>query len=144
MMNGRRMPRIETRLLLCFALVAITLPSGISGCAHVIAPKTNESHIASYDPQDKGEPTSGIIGIAPGGGRIVTQHYRDRYNSLIDMYGDQFNPPLKHDEGIDFSGEGSTCVIDKAHHVMFGRMLQWKRDGRKPTGTLQRLIRKVT
>lgn len=130
--------------LLCCLLIATTLASGLQGCAKAITAQTVESHAASYDPQDKFGPTSGIVAVAPGGGRIVTQHFRDRFNALVDLYGDQFHPPLKHDEGFDFSREGDTCIVNRASYIKFGQMQQWKRDGKKPTGTVKRFLNKLT
>lgn len=136
-MNAKHLPKISLALVLLLACSCGTVTT-----------KTNDSHTASYDGNAQ---NSGILAIAPAGGRIVTPHYRDRYNALIDLYGDQFDPPLKHDEGVAVNvktlggfSEMSSWIIDKEHHLKFGQMIQWKRDGRKPTGTLQKLINKIT
>lgn len=130
-------------------LIATTLSCGFQGCAKAIVAKSNKSELASFDPKDKGKPTSGIVDLWRDDkgrviGRIVTAHYRARYNSLVDQYGDFFQPALKHDEGFDFSREGDTCAIYTAYHIKFGQMQAWKRDGRVPTSGWQKLIKKVT
>lgn len=118
----------------------------ISACG-TVTQKTNESRLPSYDGNAR---NSGILALAPGGGRIVTPHYHDRYNALIDLYGDQFDPPLKHDEGIAVnakslsdSSEMNSWIIDKEHHIKMGQMIQWKRDGRPATGGFKKLINKI-
>lgn len=134
--------------LLAYSLLALYLCAwGPCATHEVIAPVTNQSQGASYDGNDK---NSGILALAPNGGRIVTRHYRDRYNALIGMYGDQFTPPLKMDDGIVVNektlggfSEMSSFVIDKEHHQKMGQMLQWKRDGRPKTGVIKQLLNKL-
>ena len=118
------------------------------GCATAIAPKTNVSQRASYD---NNVANSGILGIAPDGGRIVTLHFRDRYNALIDLYGDQFNPALKRDSGIGIlpvnskkTSRQAGCHIDKEHYIKMGQMVQWKLDGRPGTGVIKKLWNKFS
>lgn len=140
-MNAKNSQKINT-----FALILAL--AFVTGCG-TVAPKTNESTHASYDRQDTVVATSGILGFAPTG-RVVSEHYKERYNSLIDLYGDQFNPPLKHDEGIVPNSEriggfdpATSYVIDREHHVKMGQMIQWKRDGRLPTSGFKKLLNKV-
>jgi len=102
-----------------------------SNCAKNIQPTTVVAHYASYDPKDVlGKPTSGILDFAPGGGRLVSFNVYNRYNSLVDSYGDQFQPPLKKDDGIIRNEKG--WVIDRAHYVQYLQMVQWQRNGRPP------------
>lgn len=126
---------------LTFALLIVVALS-FSDCAKPIVPTTNVSTTASYD---AGIKNSGVISKTPDRkGFIVTSHFRDRYNSLVDMYGDQFSPALKQDEGFNFEREGLTCIIDIEHMVKMGQMAQWKRNGRPPTSGLKKLLKKVT
>ncbi len=134
-----------------FAVVLVAVILSVMGCAHAISAKSNPSHQASYDPQDTTEPTSGIWAIAPDGGRIVSQHYKDRYNALVDAYGDQFSPQLKHDDGFTAStwkdpksgNQRDAWHVTKATHIEMGQMVQWKRDGRKPTGVISKILQKL-
>ncbi len=112
-------------------LISLVILVSFAGCAKQITPQTNVAHYVSYDPKDTlGHPTSGIIKVEPSGGRLVTLHVRDRYNSLIDSYGNQFQPPLKHNDGITCS---STCSFNRAYYIKYLQMVQWQRDGRPIT-----------
>lgn len=109
-------------------------------CAHPIVRKTNESHIVSYDGNVR---SGGILRADPSGGRVVTDAFRNRYNELASMYGDQFEPDLKPNDGMSALGPNE-WLIDKEHYIKALQMSQWKRDGRPQTGTIRKLIDKVT
>ena len=48
-----------------------------------------------------GNQTSGIISVSNDKtGFIVTKHFIDRYNSMIDKYGKKFVPELKKEQGV--------------------------------------------
>lgn len=115
-------------VLLFLSLLVALMAHMLTGCATQIAPKTNVPKSASYD---QNVANSGVLGISPDGGRIVSPHFADRYNSLIDVYGSNFNPKLKHGDGITCGK--TTCIIDLQHYVDAGIMIQWKRDGRPTT-----------
>ena len=128
-------------------LVALTL-SSCAGNHHFIASPiaavtVSAPHQASYDSNAQ---NSGIIGIAYDGkggiiGRIVTTHFRERYTSLVEKYGDQFHPTLTVDAG--FTEKGNDWVIDMEHYIYAGQMIQWQRDGRQPTSTFKKLLNKI-
>jgi hypothetical protein len=113
---------------------------GLASCAHPIVPKTNQSHVVSYDGNVR---SGGILRRDPSGGRVVTDSFKARYNELIDLYGDQFEPDLKPDVGI-IKLKDNEWLIDKEHYIKALQMSQWKRDGRQPTGVFKKLIDKVT
>ncbi len=125
-------------LSLFILLTALIVSLILFGCATPIIPKTNVPTGPSYD---QNIANSGVLGISPDGGRIVSTHFADRYNSLIDTYGDQFNPQLKHGDGI--TCDTVTCVITLQYYVDAGIMIQWKRDGRLPTSAIKKLINKL-
>lgn len=133
----------------------ILLSLALAACG-TVTEKTNVSSRASNDPQDRGKVTSGILDFWKNDngviiGRVVTTNFKDRYNALIELYGDQFHPPLKKDAGISVNayyqapdGDYNTWNIDKAHLKKAGQMIQWKADGRLPTGTFKKFLNKLT
>ena len=82
---------------------AAALALGLAACT-TVHQKPVEGQQASFDGADQ---NSGIIAKVPGG-YIVTPHFRDRYNALIDAYGAAkfangapvFTPKLHRDDGI--------------------------------------------
>lgn len=133
----------------------ILLALALAACG-TVTEKTNVSNRPSNDPQDRGKATSGILDFWKNDngvilGRVVTTNFKDRYNTLIELYGDQFTPPLKKDAGISVNayyqapdGDYNTWNIDKAHFTKAGQMIQWKRDGRLPTGAFKKFLKKIT
>ena len=67
-----------------------------TGCVSTVVPQPVERTQPSYDPSDKGKPTSGVI-MSVASGFVVTDHFRQRHNALIAVYGGDFKPPLKPD-----------------------------------------------
>lgn len=142
-MNAKHFEKIN-RLALILVLAAL------SACG-TVAPKTNVATRASFDKQDTVKATSGILDFWKNKkgeviGRIVTPHYKERYAALVDLYGDQFQPALKKDEGftlMDYKG-APAFGVNKATHSNFGVLLQWKRNGRVPTGTFKKMLNKFT
>ena len=76
---------------------------------------------------DGAERNSGIISTYEGG-FIVTAHFRDRYNALIEDYGETFDPDLKKDEGTSPRRSGD-YFIDKQHMVYFLDMNAKRKSG---------------
>ena len=73
----------------------------LSGCLSVTNPTPDiiDSSVISYD--EYGNQTSGIISVSNDKtGFIVTKHFIDRYNSMIEKYGKKFAPELKKDQGV--------------------------------------------
>lgn len=137
-------------------LAIILLALALTACG-TVTEKTNVSKRPSHDPQDTSEPTSGIFAIwrneqGEAIGRIVSLRYHERYEALRSDYGDQFKPELKKYEGFTptkwrnpKSGkELEAFNVIKSTHEKMGQMIQWKKDGRAPTGTFKKLLNKFT
>ncbi len=128
--------RITDYLLIATILVA-------SGCAqHSVAPKENQPTQIAFSGNQQ---NAGVLGWADDGGSAINSAKRDEYNALIDLYGKQFAPPLKHDDGVaaiatwtDKVGKrhtGAAWSIDKEHVTKFALMKSWEHRGDKPAGT---------
>lgn len=84
--------RLVSSILLCCCLC---------GCLSWTNPTPDiiNSDTISYD--EYGNQTSGIISVSDDKtGFIVTKHFIDRYNSMIEKYGKKFVPELKKDQGV--------------------------------------------
>ncbi len=84
--------RLVSSILLCCCLC---------GCLSWTNPTPDiiNSDTISYD--EYGNQTSGIISVSNDKtGFIVTKHFIDRYNSMIEKYGKKFVPELKKDQGV--------------------------------------------
>lgn len=92
----------------------------IVGCT--VTPRTVKPIVASFDGTNQ---NSGIIEFTSDG-CIITAHKRDRYNALIDVYGTEFQPALRHDAGLK-PAPGGNWVIDSEHLVDLLDMEQWRR-----------------
>lgn len=88
----RYVNRLVSSILLCCCLC---------GCLSWTNPTPDiiDGDVISYD--EYGNQTSGIISVSNDKtGFIVTKHFIDRYNSMIDKYGKKFVPELKKEQGI--------------------------------------------
>lgn len=92
-----------------------------------LAPAVVPSHVASFDGNEQ---NSGIVS-GNASGYIVTGNFRDRYNSLVVIYGKDFLTPLRADYGLSFVAEGR-WLIDREHLAKFLEMTAWHRAGLKP------------
>ena len=84
--------RLVSSILLCCCLC---------GCLSWTNPTPDiiNSGTISYD--EYGNQTSGIISVSDDKtGFIVTKHFIDRYNSMIEKYGKKFVPELKKEQGV--------------------------------------------
>lgn len=84
--------RLVSSILLCCCLC---------GCLSWTNPTPDiiNSDTISYD--EYGNQTSGIISVSNDKtGFIVTKHFIDRYNSMIEKYGKKFVPELKKEQGV--------------------------------------------
>lgn len=84
--------RLVSSILLCGCLC---------GCLSWTNPTPDiiNSDTISYD--EYGNQTSGIISVSNDKtGFIVTKHFIDRYNSMIEKYGKKFVPELKKEQGV--------------------------------------------
>jgi hypothetical protein len=106
-------------------LLLVLLCLTVSGC-FTVSPVLVEPSRPSYD---QNEATSGIISDSPSG-FIVTPHFVERYNGLVDLWGSRFVPALKRNEGISIvSGQ---YVIDRERMAKFVQMNLWRKSGRIP------------
>jgi hypothetical protein len=104
-------------LILCFVFPA---------CSTVV-PKPVAPVAASFDGNDQ---TSGVLG-SNANGFVVTNHFRDRYNALVAIYGRDFAVPLTPDAGF-VSIEDERWLVDRQHLAQFLEMQAWQRAGLKP------------
>jgi hypothetical protein len=117
---------------LCWAVLLAGLAlliCALNGCAGTVTPDRVESRQASFDGNEQ---NSGIVLSTPSG-FVVTSHFRQRYNALIAVYGGDFKPTLKPDDGIAPIGEDRWLLSKKAM-VDFLEMNAWKRAGLQPKG----------
>lgn len=80
------------------------------GCSTTIRPRQIQDTTASFD---GGVQNSGVIGFVTNGLAAfaeVTPHFRDRYNAMIPIYGTNFLPRLKLDEGISAHTNGNFLI----------------------------------
>jgi hypothetical protein len=113
-------------IALCLALV---------GC-NAIVQRPVQSRAASYDGnvQNSGVIFSSLLGYK------VTAHFRDRYNSLINVYGNAklsdstpiFTPSLTKDKGLTANGDG-TYTMTKQAMMWMVQMSEMQRRGFKPS-----------
>ncbi len=110
-----------------FSLLAFALL--LSACT--IVPKPVTATHASIGLSGKAD--SGIIEFphngAPG---TIDQHAMDRYNALIDRYGDdpEFQPALVHNEGVTVDEHG--LHLDAEGFRRFALLNGWRRSGKIP------------
>jgi hypothetical protein len=91
------------------------------GCASTIRPRPIQDNTASFD---GGVQNSGVIGFVTNAGGVfvnVTPRLRDRHNALIPIYGTNFLPAPKIDEGIT-PGTNGTFLMDLGAFEKFLRM----------------------
>jgi hypothetical protein len=98
----------------------------LTGCG-TLAPTRVDSQAASFDGNNQ---DSGII-QATASGYVVTPHFRDRYSSLVALYGRDFLPTIKDGDGITQLSKNE-WLIDRQHLVQFLEMNAWLRAGLKP------------
>ena len=114
-----------------FALLCVLCVLLFTACGTVI-PNTVQANVASYD---GGVQNSGLLSMTTNStgavtGAIITPHARDRYNALIPVYGTNFFPALKFDEGI--TPAPPNFRIDAQHLVEFMRMNRWHHQALNP------------
>jgi len=107
---------------------------GLAGCA-TVAQSSVQSHQASFDGNQQ---NSGILEANMDGFK-VTSKFRDRYNSLVAIYGDArladnspiFTPALSKDSGITSNNDGTYEITKEAMAHMVEMSAMQKR-GFKP------------
>lgn len=105
-------------LLFCFTLI---------GCVCTIVPDNVESSGPSFDPS--GKRNSGFVGWVTNDSvvyGIITPYARERYNSLIDIYGSRFVPVLERDAGLINNKTNYWITLNSLSHFM--TMNNWKKN----------------
>ena len=115
---------MKTRAL---ALLLAVVSLGLLPACTTVTPSIVPAAVASFD--DGGQ-NSGVLEVAPGG-RIVTRHFRDRYNAAVKVYGKDFSPALAVDEGFTERPDGS-FFVDERHYSYALQMNKWRESGLKP------------
>lgn len=94
----------------------------LSSTSCTVAPKRVTISQPSFDGNVQ---NSGFVSQMPDKSWIVTPHWRDRYNDMIDTYGVKWH--LKHDDGMkQVNGQ---WVVDKQHVTYFLDMNTWRKSG---------------
>lgn len=106
----------------CECYVLLVLISILFGGCTTVTPRLVTSPTASWDGTNQ---NSGFIGWSSTSG-IITPHARDRYNSLIDIYGKRFAPPLSFDYGIKPTTT-NTFIISPEALTDFIQMNRWRK-----------------
>jgi len=107
-------------LAVFISLAAVVL---FAGCTSTVAPRPVISYQASWDGTNQ---NSGFLGFVGASG-IITEHARDRYNGLIDIYGKKFVPPIGHDYGILPYYPAGTYSISPQALTYFSQMNRWRK-----------------
>ena len=107
-------------------LLAVAGLTAFAACT-TVTPSIVPAAVASFD---EGGQNSGALDVAPGG-RIVTRHFRDRYNEAVKTYGRDFSPALTRDEGLTERPDGS-FFVDLRHYSYALQMFRWSAAALKP------------
>ena len=123
--DHRTLPALRSVVALCACLLAV-------GCTSTVVPKPISSTVASWD---GGQQNSGLIGKDNKAGYfLVTEHWRERYNGLVERYGKYYVPPLKQDEGITPTETNGVYRVDGQRVGKFIQMGWWFKEGREAVG----------
>lgn len=109
-----------------FSIVAVLFVATLLTACTVV-PKPVAAQQASYG--DDGKQDSGFKQFVEGGA-LIDHGARDRYNSLISLYGKEWLPPSKKDHGVTPSG--ALFFITNDGLQKFIVMSDWKKMGRAP------------
>ena len=110
--------KITTFFLLCVLLFT-------PGCL-TVSPDPVVSSEASFD---AGGANSGILDLKPTHA-LVTPRFRERYNAMIAVYGEEFVPELKKDYGLSLEADGKTYRMTLDALDQFLIMNTWRKMGR--------------
>lgn len=113
------------RPLVIWLIFAAALLSSGTGCRH-LSPDPPQQVVVDEEPSwDGNEQNSGVLDVYPEGGFVVTAHFIERYNSLIRIHGNRFQPPLRRNRGVLTHPNGIDFIIDNQHMVFFLDMNLW-------------------
>jgi len=115
-------------------LLAAFIAWATCGCTSTVHPDLVVPAQASADGT---QVNSGVVMTLkdPAGvllGYLVTDHFRDRYNSMVKVYGYAFAPSLVENEGMQHLGD-DRWAIDVQHFNYFAQMNLWRKSGITPT-----------
>lgn len=120
--------------ILTYRILPLFVALSLCGCIRTVVPIDVRPAAPAYDGNVQ---DSGLISIGPKGA-IITEHARDRFNALVDLYGKDpyFVPTLEHDFGITSMegdmGRGPLYLISKESLTDFVLMNKWRRMGKAP------------
>lgn len=108
--------------------MALMLAVGCSACTTTIRPKPVTSTAIDFDGNYQ---DAGILGKAPDGSVIVTEFARERYNRLLEVYGEWFIPVRRKDKGVTPAAisptRGQTYYMDRAAEAAYYWMVAEER-----------------
>lgn len=109
------------------AAVAVALLVACSGCGttKTIIPPQVVTTQASFDGNHQ---TSGILSVDETG-FLVTPRYIERYDAMLEKYGERFSPPIKPGDRRGITPEGENYRITGETRSRFGQMNQMRKDG---------------
>ncbi len=109
------------------AVVAVFVIWAVIGCTSTVIPKT----VHATQPAFEGNVSnSGFLGFNKDGSGRITLAARVRYNSLIQLYGNRFTPPVQADAGITATADSTVYTLNGEGIVRFMTMSRWRREGK--------------
>lgn len=114
---------MKSKLTLVAVIFGVAVFS--AGCAPTTIPIGVVPGQAS--PGLSGQLNSGVLSIptkGQSGPVTVDAGWLANYNALIGIYGNQFHPALKRDDGISTATDG-TITVDRAHFRQYALMVHW-------------------
>lgn len=137
----RRSERVESLQRGIVAAVVAVLCLLIVGCSGTVTPKPIRDAMPSWDGTNQ---NSGLQGWTVDGRIVVSSHWLERYNALIDVYGSRFTPSIKRDAGVAIAPDGLTLwkkgnqvgvtrgdyFVDPQHWVYMVTMNRWRKEGK--------------
>lgn len=105
------------------AILSILL---FAGCLSTVVPPTVKPVAPSFD---AGERNSGFYGWATNNGvayGIISQRAKERYNNLIQVYGEKFNPPISKNFGIIDNVSNNWISLEALSD--FATMNRWRKN----------------
>lgn len=107
----------------CVKILVLSLV--LVGCT--VVPKQPVDKTISFDGNEQ---NGGIVGVTPDKFVIVTSNYRNRYNSLIEKYGNDIIPPISKDFGLAGPTSTNTYLMTREAWVHMGMMTAWYKAGK--------------
>lgn len=97
-----------------------------------VRPKPITDKVASWDGNQQ---NSGFLRFNEDGSGLISARARERYDRLIEQFGNRFQVPVRAGEGITpgpvLNGE-PTFSLDAQHLVQFIQMNRWWKEQKSP------------